>query len=72
MNRLLKIAALNVATAAAPGAFSRRKAIAETAPKNLSTCFRLKGELPAILIDNHDCLIKRLELAIIVSTVKRQ
>jgi hypothetical protein len=33
MNRLSKIAAVNVATAAALGAFSRRKAIAETCPE---------------------------------------
>jgi hypothetical protein len=61
MNRLSKIAALNVATAAALGAFSRRKAIAETCPEKPPYL---------ILIENHDCLIKRLELAIIVSVKK--
>jgi hypothetical protein len=39
MNRLSKIAALNVATAAAPGAPSQRKAIAETCPEKLLFLF---------------------------------
>jgi hypothetical protein len=46
MNRLSKIAALNAATAAAPGAFSRRKATAETCPEKPLYLFPIERRTP--------------------------
>jgi hypothetical protein len=46
MNRLSKIAAFNVATAVAPGAFSRRKAIAKTCPEKPLYLFLIESRTP--------------------------